>query len=286
MERRIITTDVLEEDVKIEGSLRPQHLDDYIGQEKTKKNLKVYIEAAKQRSDVLDHVLFYGPPGLGKTTLAGIIANEMGTHMKVTSGPAIEKPGEMAAILNNLQEGDVLFVDEIHRLNRQVEEVLYPAMEDFAIDIMIGAEIKKGKVVVFTEEVLTSAVIAAAWTSFYGGGITEAIIAMIAGAFVTILARYIKILAPNEMVLNFLLSFFVAAFAYISAKFGLTEDYGKIIIGNIMLLVPGVAFVNALRDMIGGDMMSGILRVCESILLAVFLAAGSFMALMFLGGVL
>ena len=140
MERRIITTDVLEEDVKIEGSLRPQHLDDYIGQEKTKKNLKVYIEAAKQRSDVLDHVLFYGPPGLGKTTLAGIIANEMGTHMKVTSGPAIEKPGEMAAILNNLQEGDVLFVDEIHRLNRQVEEVLYPAMEDFAIDIMLGKD--------------------------------------------------------------------------------------------------------------------------------------------------
>ena len=148
------------------------------------------------------------------------------------------------------------------------------------------AEIKKGKFVVFTEEVLTSAVIAAAWTSFYGGGVTEGSIAMIAGAFVAVLARYIKILAPNEMVLNFLLSFFVAAFAYISAKFGLTEDYGKIIIGNIMLLVPGVAFVNALRDMIGGDMMSGILRVCESILLAVFLAAGSFMALMFLGGVL
>ena len=140
MERRIITTDVLEEDVKIEGSLRPQHLDDYIGQEKTKKNLKVYIEAAKQRSDVLDHVLFYGPPGLGKTTLSGIIANEMGSRLKVTSGPAIEKPGEMAAILNNLQEGDVLFVDEIHRLNRQVEEVLYPAMEDFAIDIMLGKD--------------------------------------------------------------------------------------------------------------------------------------------------
>lgn len=138
MERRIITTDVTEEDVRIEGSLRPQTLDAYIGQEKAKQNLKIYIEAAKQRKDSLDHVLFYGPPGLGKTTLAGIIANEMGVHMKVTSGPAIEKPGEMAAILNNLQEGDVLFVDEIHRLNRQVEEVLYPAMEDFAIDIMIG----------------------------------------------------------------------------------------------------------------------------------------------------
>ena len=137
MGKRMITTEVLEEDIKIEGTLRPQTLDDYIGQEKTKENLKVYIEAAKQRGDVLDHVLFYGPPGLGKTTLAGIIANEMGTHMKVTSGPAIEKPGEMAAILNNLQEGDVLFVDEIHRLNRQVEEVLYPAMEDYAIDIMI-----------------------------------------------------------------------------------------------------------------------------------------------------
>lgn len=138
MEKRIITTDVMEEDRRIEGSLRPQTLSQYIGQEKAKKNLRIYIEAAKQRGDVLDHVLFYGPPGLGKTTLAGIIANEMGTHMKVTSGPAIEKPGEMAAILNGLQDGDVLFVDEIHRLNRQVEEVLYPAMEDYAIDIMIG----------------------------------------------------------------------------------------------------------------------------------------------------
>ena len=138
MGKRIITTENLEEDIKIEGELRPQHLDEYIGQEKAKQTLGIYIEAAKARGEALDHVLFYGPPGLGKTTLAGIIANEMGVHMKVTSGPAIEKPGEMAAILNSLQERDVLFVDEIHRLNRQVEEVLYPAMEDYAIDIMIG----------------------------------------------------------------------------------------------------------------------------------------------------
>mgnify|MGYP000310268174 FL=1 len=134
----MISTELVEEDIKIENNLRPLALEDYIGQEKVKRNLKVYIEAAKARNDSLDHVLFYGPPGLGKTTLAGIIANEMGTHLKVTSGPAIEKPGEMAAILNNLAEGDVLFVDEIHRLNRQVEEVLYPAMEDYQIDVMIG----------------------------------------------------------------------------------------------------------------------------------------------------
>jgi Holliday junction DNA helicase RuvB len=140
MERRIITTEVTEEDKQIEPSLRPLSLNEYIGQEKIRNNLKVYIEAAKARGESLDHVLFYGPPGLGKTTLSGIIANEMGVNMKVTSGPAIEKPGEIAAILNNLQEGDVLFVDEIHRLNRQVEEVLYPAMEDFAIDIMLGKD--------------------------------------------------------------------------------------------------------------------------------------------------
>lgn len=138
MQKRSIETTLTEEDIKIEGSLRPQYLTDYIGQQKAKENLKIYIDAAKQRGESLDHVLFYGPPGLGKTTLAGIIANEMGVNIKTTSGPAIEKPGEMAAILNNLQEGDILFVDEIHRLNRQVEEVLYPAMEDYAIDIMIG----------------------------------------------------------------------------------------------------------------------------------------------------
>ena len=138
MASRIIETKLLDEDVKIEGSLRPQTLKDYIGQKKAKELLRVYIEAARQRNDTLDHVLFYGPPGLGKTTLAGIIANEMEVHLKVTSGPAIEKPGEIAAILNGLQEGDILFIDEIHRLNRQVEEVLYPAMEDFAIDILIG----------------------------------------------------------------------------------------------------------------------------------------------------
>lgn len=138
MEKRRITTEFTKEDEPIETSLRPQRLTEYIGQKKVKDNLQVYIEAARQREEPLDHVLLYGPPGLGKTTLAGIIANEMGVNLKVTAGPAIEKPGEMAAILNNLQEGDVLFVDEIHRLNRQVEEVLYPAMEDFVIDVVIG----------------------------------------------------------------------------------------------------------------------------------------------------
>ena len=138
MEKRVISTQMQDEDIKIEKTLRPMTLDEYIGQEKAKANLKVYIEAAKQRGESLDHVLFYGPPVLGKTTLAGIIDNEMGVHMKVTSGPAIGTPGEMAAILSNLAEGDILFVDEIHRLNRQVEEVLYPAMEDYVIDIMVG----------------------------------------------------------------------------------------------------------------------------------------------------
>ncbi len=135
---RMITTDLMEEDYSSEGTLRPQSLDEYIGQEQVKQNLRIFIEAAKMRGESLDHVLLYGPPGLGKTTLAGIVASEMNTHLKITSGPAIEKPGEIAAILNGLSDGDVLFIDEIHRLNRQVEEVLYPAMEDFAIDIMIG----------------------------------------------------------------------------------------------------------------------------------------------------
>ena len=135
---RALNAEAGSEDIKIEGSLRPKTLDNYIGQKKIKESLEIYIEAAKKRGESLDHLLFYGPPGLGKTTLASIIAAEMGVNIKITSGPAIEKPGDMAAILNNLQEGDVLFVDEIHRLNRQVEEVLYPAMEDYAIDIMIG----------------------------------------------------------------------------------------------------------------------------------------------------
>ena len=135
---RMISTELMEEDIAVEGSLRPQNLTEYIGQEKVKKNLRIFIEAAKMRGEALDHVLLYGPPGLGKTTLAGIIANEMDSNLKITSGPAIEKPGEIAAVLNGLSDGDVLFIDEIHRLNRQVEEVLYPAMEDFSIDIMIG----------------------------------------------------------------------------------------------------------------------------------------------------
>ena len=138
MEKRTISTELIEEDYKIENSLRPKFLADYIGQRKVKENLEIYIEAAKARKEALDHVLLYGPPGLGKTTLAGIIANEMDVNLKITSGPAIEKPGEMAAILNNLQDGALLFVDEIHRLNRQVEEVLYPAMEDYVIDVVIG----------------------------------------------------------------------------------------------------------------------------------------------------
>lgn len=140
MERRVINTDETVEDRQLEPKIRPQTLDDYIGQSKLKERLKIYIQAAKNRGESLDHCLFYGPPGLGKTTISNIIANELGVNIKVTSGPAIEKPGEIAAILNGLSEGDVLFVDEIHRLNRQVEEVLYPAMEDFAIDIMLGKD--------------------------------------------------------------------------------------------------------------------------------------------------
>ncbi len=138
MEKRIISTEINIGEEKIENSLRPKTLSEYVGQEKVKNTLKIFIDAAKERGEALDHVLFYGPPGLGKTTLSEIIANEMGVKIKITSGPAIQKPGEMAAILSGLSEGDLLFVDEIHRLNKQVEEVLYPAMEDYVIDIMIG----------------------------------------------------------------------------------------------------------------------------------------------------
>lgn len=138
MAKRIITTEKMSEDVRLESSLRPQYLRDYIGQEKLKSTLTVYIEAAKKRGETLDHVLLFGPPGLGKTTLANIIANEMGVDIKTTSGPAIEKPGDIVAIIKGLREGDILFIDEIHRLNRQVEEILYSAMEDFFIDVVIG----------------------------------------------------------------------------------------------------------------------------------------------------
>ena len=138
MSKRIITTELTSEDTQIEYSLRPKFLSEYTGQEKLKETLGIYIKAAKQRKEALDHLLFYGPPGLGKTTLAGIIASEMGADIKITSGPAIEKQGELAALLSNLKEHDILFIDEVHRLNRQVEEILYPAMEDYSLDIMIG----------------------------------------------------------------------------------------------------------------------------------------------------
>lgn len=137
---RMISTELMEEDIAVEGSLRPQNLTEYIGQEKVKKNLRIFIEAAKMRGEALDHVLLYGPPGLGKTTLAGIIANEMDSNLKITSGPAIEKPGEIAAVLNGLSDGDVLFIDEIHRLPKSIEEVLYPAMEDYVLDIVVGKD--------------------------------------------------------------------------------------------------------------------------------------------------
>lgn len=136
--RRILTTGLREEDRELEPKLRPATLESYIGQESVKENMRVFIQAAKQRKEALDHVLLYGPPGLGKTTLSNIIANEMDVNIKTTSGPAIERPGDMAAVLNSLNEGDILFIDEIHRLNRMIEEILYPAMEDFVIDIMIG----------------------------------------------------------------------------------------------------------------------------------------------------
>ena len=156
MKQRIITTDLMEEELETEGSLRPQYLEDYIGQQKVKENLKIFIEAAKQRGDVLDHVLFYGPPGLGKTTLAGIIANEMGTHMKVTSGPAIEKPGEMAAILNNLQEGDILFIDEIHRFSKSQQDSLLHAVETGTVTLSNSSSVLNLRNNPWTGRILTT----------------------------------------------------------------------------------------------------------------------------------